>query len=284
METSDHLDLKRLAVAYLRACGCAAVGVEVRSPISKFCFDAAGWRDSIRVPRRRSNGEWGMGRKKVEPESIVIECKQSRADFLRDSRDRKRLIKERASLNERREFLEEEHIKPNEPYLRALDTTLYGSDDSNAAWDFSRTRCIEHRDIVAKIEQIERRLSDGTKFGDIARWALADRLYLCAPSGLINKRELPPGWGLIECRRSRIASAAADPAARLAEDLTVRIEAAKQPCDPDRRVRLLRIIATSTTRAWLRNDEAYTDPEFAEGEIPALGANTIQTNRAIESE
>jgi hypothetical protein len=274
METGDHLDLKRLAVAYLRARGCAAVGVEVRSPISRFCFDAAGWRDSVRVPRRTSAGAWGMGLKRCEPESIIIECKQSRADFLRDSRDRQSLIAERAALNKRRERLEERVIKPNEPYLQAPDATLYGAEDSAETWDFSRTRCVEHRDIVAEIERVERRLGEGTKFGDIARWALADRLYLCAPSGLIRKREVPPGWGLIECRRSRLRAAAADPALGLAEDLVVRVEAAKQPCDPDRRVRLLRNIASSTTRAWLRSDGSYADMQVGEGD----STNTIQTN------
>ena len=274
METSDHLDLKRLAVAYLRAAGCVAVGVEVRSPISKFLFDAAGWRDSVRALRRTSNGQWGLGFKRCEPESIVIECKQSRADFLRDSRDRRRLVIERARLNKRRAHLEERVIKPNEPHLQAPDATLYGAEDSIETWDFSRTCCVEHRDIVAEIERIERRISEGTKFGDIARWALADRLYLCAPSGLIRKSEVPPGWGLIECRRSRLNSAAADPAQRLAEDLVVRVEAEKQPCDPDRRVRLLRNIATSTTRAWLRTDGSYTDAAIDEG----ADANRLRTN------
>ncbi|MCB9838747.1 MAG: hypothetical protein H6813_05360 [Phycisphaeraceae bacterium] len=270
METSDHLDLKRLAVAYLRAIGCVAVGVEVRSPISTFLFDAAGWRDSVRVPRRRNDGSWGMGHRRIDPESIVIECKQSRSDFLKDSRDRRRLVAERARLDLRRQRLEERVIKPNEPHLRAPDATLYGAEDSNDAWDFSRTRCVEHRDIVAELRRIERLLSDGTKFGDIARWALADRLYLCAPSGLVRRHEVPPGWGLIECRRSKLRRAAADPEAALAEDLVVRVEADRQPCDPDRRVRLLRNIASSTTRAWLRSDGAYAD-------ATPIDANTIQT-------
>jgi len=273
METNDHLDLKRLAVAFLRACGCSAVGVEVRSPISGFLFDAAGWRDSTPVPRRRSNGEWGMGFRRCEPESIIIECKQSRADFLRDSRDRERLMAEREKLHERREFLEERRIKPAEPHLRLMDSSLY---DAKESWDFSKTSCVEHRDIVDAIERIERRLSDETKFGDIARWALADRLCLCAPSGLIRKREVPPGWGLIECRRSRLRSAAADPAQRLAEDLVVRVEPEKHPCDPDRRIGLLRNIAASTTRAWLRSDEAYAGVDAVRGE--PKNPNTMQTS------
>lgn len=275
METSDHLDLKRLAVAFLRASGCSAVGVEVRSPISRFLFDAAGWRDSIRVPRLDGDGRWAMGLRKCKPESIVIECKQSRADFLRDSRDRRGLIEQRAKLNKRRQYLEENRIKPLEPHLRAPDATLFGADaDSNEAWDFARTRCVEHRDIIDRINRIERRLSDGTKFGDIARWALADRLYLCAPSGLIARREVPPGWGLLECRRSRLSAVAADPEQRLAEDLVTRVQAPRQPCDPDRRARLLRNIAASTTRAWLRSDGVYTDTAFSE----LSDTNTVQTN------
>ena len=198
-----------------------------------------------------------MGRKRVEPESIVIECKQSRADFLRDSRDRKRLIRERASLHDRRVYLEEEHIKPNEPHLRALDTTLYGSDDSHAAWDFSRTRCVEHRDIVAKIEQIERQLSDGTKFGDIARWALADRLYLCAPRGMIRPRELPDGWGLLEVHNRALAGVPC------AEPVRVRVRAADQRSPERFRERTLRNIAASCTRDALRKLKDERAPSLA---------------------
>jgi len=280
METSDHLDLKRLAVAFLRAGGCSAVGVEVRSPISRFVFDAAGWKDSVRIPRRSSSGEWGMGVRSCNPESVVIECKQSRADFLRDSRDRRRLIEERQRLIDRRVHLEEHRIKPNEPHLRLIDPSLYCGYGNEQAWDFSRTKCIEHRDIAAQLEKIERGISEGTKFGDIARWGLADRLYLCAPSGLIKKHEVPPGWGLIECRRTKLRASAADPEQALVRDVTVRIEAPKQKCDGDRRVRLLRNIATSTTRAWLRSDEAYTDAE--EAEAPDC-TNTVQTKNIVES-
>jgi len=278
METTDHLDLKRLAVAYLRAAGCVAVGVEVRSPISAFRFDAAGWRDGVMAPRRLPNGEWGVGRKKTAPESIIIECKQCRADFLRDSRDRERLLERRARLLERKERLEEERIKPREPHLRRIDRSLY---EKREEWDFSRTSCIEHRDLVNELERIERRLRAETKFGDIARWALADRLYLCAPSGLIRKREVPPGWGLIECRRSRLRSAAGDPARALTDDLVLRVEAEKQPCDPDRRVRMLRNIAASATRSWLNADDSHAALEHALRRNP----NTLQTQSgATESD
>ena len=42
-ETIEHLELKRLAVEWLRRLGCTAVATEVRCPISRWRVDVAGW-------------------------------------------------------------------------------------------------------------------------------------------------------------------------------------------------------------------------------------------------
>ena len=42
-ETIEHLELKKLAVEWLRRLDCTAVATEVRCPISRWRVDVAGW-------------------------------------------------------------------------------------------------------------------------------------------------------------------------------------------------------------------------------------------------
>ena len=44
-ETKRHLQLKDLALAWLRAVGCRAVATEVACPFHRYRFDALGWLD-----------------------------------------------------------------------------------------------------------------------------------------------------------------------------------------------------------------------------------------------
>ena len=45
MESIEHLELKRLAVAWLVKLGCRIVATEVRCPIGRYRVDVAGWLD-----------------------------------------------------------------------------------------------------------------------------------------------------------------------------------------------------------------------------------------------
>ncbi|MCH8261303.1 MAG: hypothetical protein IIC46_13980, partial [Planctomycetes bacterium] len=93
METFAHRRLKELAVSFLRDGGCLAVATEVRCPISRYRVDAAGYQDSVRdgAPNRRR-------RRRCPPTTIVVECKQSRADFFRDAEQTEALLARRADL------------------------------------------------------------------------------------------------------------------------------------------------------------------------------------------
>ena len=44
-ETKRHLQLKDIALAWLRAVGCRAVALEVSCPFHRYRFDALGWLD-----------------------------------------------------------------------------------------------------------------------------------------------------------------------------------------------------------------------------------------------
>jgi hypothetical protein len=189
VETNLHLQLKRLAIGFLRGQGCQAVATEVRCPIARYRVDVAGYLD--RPPRDRANGR----RERCEPSTVLIECKQSRSDFLRDHREADRLLDLRDELERLREHIEQSRIRTHEPHLRQAGTSLFPELDD---WNYGASRLRGYRALVRRIRNVEQKLHGETKFFMIARYHLADRLYLAAPRGMIRPRDLPRGWGLLE--------------------------------------------------------------------------------------
>ena len=107
METDRHAILKRLGAVFLRGQGCRAVATEVRVPASRYRADVAGYLDKHPTrPRSRQGGEPapppGPLVREARPKTVIIECKQSRADFLRDVADTQRLLRERERLEAHR--------------------------------------------------------------------------------------------------------------------------------------------------------------------------------------
>jgi hypothetical protein len=88
-----------------------------------------------------------------------------------------------------------------------------------------------------------------TKFFLAARYALADRLFIAAPRGLLRRSEVPPGWGLLEC--SPRALRASDPNADLFGEslLAIAVQAPHRTVRDDYRFRLLKNIAIAASRA-----------------------------------
>ncbi len=175
----------------------------------------------------------------------MIECKQCRVEFLRDGRDSRRLLAHRDELERIRRHIEQRRIRVCEPHLRRSGTSLFPELE---VWDFSASRLRGYRRLLREIRRLEEKLHGETKFFTIAHYRLADRLYIAAPAGLIRRRELPPGWGLLECSRRWLAGSGqgAEPALRIA------VEAPEQSSRTERRVRLLRNIAVAACR---RNNE-----------------------------
>ena len=234
METPTHLHLKHLAVGFLRSLGCRAVATEVGCPIARYRVDVAGYLD-----REHEGPEWwnapSKRRPPVDPRTAVVECKQTRGDFLRDCRERDRLLAERAELDQLRRGIEERRVKLHEPHLRRSGSALFPELE---VWDFDASRLRGYRQVVRRIRRVERRLYGETKFFMIARYRLADRLYLAAPQGLIRAGELPAGWGLLEQSRDGQA-------------LRVTVEPPSMSTRPVHRQRLLRNIAVAASRTVL---------------------------------
>lgn len=220
METADHGQLKGMALRFLRASGCCAVAREVACPIRRFRLDAAGYRDQ------------------GESATAIVECKQARSDFFRDQADPEGLAARRRDLDRIRLAMERRRLMAEEPHLRREVRSLFPELDE---WDFHASRSAGYRALLRELARLERRLHGHTKFCRMARYALADRLYLAAPRGLIRPQELPPGWGLLEAAPRDLRAGCGE--------LRVRVEAPPLRCRPVHRHRLLRNIAVAASSA-----------------------------------
>ena len=276
-ETLDHLALKRLAVAWLWRLGCRVVATEVQCPIGRYRIDVAGWFDRPidgllgRVAKESASlwalGEGGRRSGARGPDSwrtVIIECKQSRADFLRDGSDPEELLRERDRLERKRHDFESLRVKRFEPELRREGSSLFSELDD---WDFSKSKLASYRSVLRELQRVDEAIYGQTKFARFARYRLADRLVLFAPAGMIRVKELPTNWGLVECHRKPLRRGKADLAqgVDVLADLPLREQVAPPilASDPRRRERLFRTIAMAGSREAVRRvaPEALRSPE-----------------------
>lgn len=126
-------------------------------------------------------------------ETFALECKQSRADFLRDSGVEKAATREREALVAEVESLRT-LLGMHLPDCRQ-GVSLFREYDE---YDFGELRHERWRRLVARLALLERRLAEGVKFSRIARYASANYCYLVVEDGvLLDDRECPVGWGLL---------------------------------------------------------------------------------------
>ncbi len=263
MESIEHLELKRLAVAWLARLGCRAIATEVRCPISKYRVDAAGWLDHAEgeildagtLARERGGVDAtlftaaGQGRPRSgppNPRTIVVECKRSRADFIRDDLDAEPVKRRLESLRRTRRRFEEDLIPRSEPHLRESGSSLFPDLET---WDFEGSRTSAYRRVLRTIERLESRLHGETKFHTMPRYRLADHLFLFTPTGLLRPNEVPPGWGLVECGRGTLRRGAGELGDLDVLPLKERVACPSLRSPEPRRQRLLRNIAVAASRS-----------------------------------
>ena len=211
MESDRHIALKRLAAAYLIHTGFAAAATEVRAPASRYRVDAAGYLDR-HAPRETAPTPNptlfapAEPRPKPpathDPRTVIIECKQARADFLRDRRNLPALLRERSRLESRRERIEA-RLREERPDLRRSGSFLFGELE---AWNFDAVSHGGYRSTLRDLRRLHRQIHTDTKFFLAAQHQLADRLYLLAPMNLIAPSEIPAGWGLLETTPALISA------------------------------------------------------------------------------
>jgi hypothetical protein len=173
-ETESHSRLKGLARDWAIEHDFGAVALEVRIPRSGFRADVA------------AAGSAAGAR------TAVFECKQARADLLKDAHAEAATRRRLAELLARRSRLEE-LLKLHRPEFRCPDA-LWPEFDS---WDFSTLEHRGYRRLLAELATLERRLRDGMKFSRMARYRCADFLYLVVEDGIFAQAEVPSGWGLL---------------------------------------------------------------------------------------
>ena len=182
-ETGEHRELKRLACRWLREHGHVAVGMEVTDPTGRFRVDVAAWTD--REPS-------AQGVVRARPRTVLVECKRSRSDYLRDGARASGLMARRTELIE---ALAERGLQPASLFSRVQGDGATLFDDRLLDPD-RPGRAV--RRLRIELTSIERRVFRGVKFARLARWRVATRLWVAAPEGMLSPCELPVGWGLLE--------------------------------------------------------------------------------------
>jgi hypothetical protein len=236
-ESQNHSRLKTLALAWAQANGFAICGVEVRVPRSGNRADVA-----------------AIGRGDA-PRTAVFECKQSRADLLKDAHAELATRTRLAELAQRRRTLEE-LLAVHCPDLRRGEA-LWPEYD---AWDFSGLEHRAYRGVLEELAAVQRRVLRGTKFSKMFRYHCADFLYLVVEENIFAESEIPAGWGLL------IRTPGAD---GNGEELRLARAPVKLAPAPDQRTALLEMIAMAGTRAVNRAAGVVLAPYDGVGAGPA---------------
>lgn len=177
-ETEGHRKLKRLAFEWARAAGFSFVACEVRVPKS-------GYRADVAALSRGPEAE--------EARTALFECKQGRADFLRDQVDEAAAKAELRAVAERIRELRA-LLATHRPDLRRGES-LFAEFDS---YDFGDMRHETLHGLEARLDELQLKLLTGVKFARLHKYHAADFLYLVTEPGLLERAELPNGWGWLE--------------------------------------------------------------------------------------
>jgi len=183
-ETEKHRELKRLALRWAQTNGFSIAACEVRVPKSGYRADVAAC----------SRG--------AERRTAVFECKQARADLLKDAQREDEARRKVEELSARVRNLEE-LIGGHRPDLRKGEA-LFAEFD---AWDFSGVDHATHRRTLEQLATWQGRVLRGTKFAKLFRWRAADFFYLVSEDGIFAEAEIPAGWGLLVRRGEELALA-----------------------------------------------------------------------------
>lgn len=215
-ETMKHRQLKTLATDWLKERGSDAVAVEVKLPLSNYRVDVAGY-----CSRRILSDRLG--------DTFAIECKQSRADFLRDAGLEGAVVLAHGELENRLARLRD-LLATHLPQCRKNES-LFSEYDS---YDFSDWHHKSWSRLSKQLQTLENRLDHGVKFARIARFGCANFCYLAVEENVVlHPSEVPLGWGLLK---------------RTGNSLSVEKEALRLESKSPARLKLLERIAKSNSR------------------------------------
>ncbi len=177
-ESRGHRELKRRALAWARDRGLHLAACEVRVPRSPYRADV------VAATRRVATGEGTVA---------LFECKQSRADFLRDESDEPSVLQAARMAAERLRALRSA-IAVHRPDLRR-------GADLFPEWDEIDLRGLRHATLTRverEVQGLQRSLGQRVKFSRLRRSHVADHLYLVTAPGIVDPGDVPEGWGWLE--------------------------------------------------------------------------------------
>ncbi len=179
-ETQTHRDLKRAAVFWAQAQGFNLVAEEVRIPRSSYRADVVACESTLK-------GGPSIRR------SALFECKQSRADLLKDSRVVQQTLARIAELTARRQELDR-LLGLHYPSLRTSEELF---NQFVVPVEADKLGHEGYAATVRELDTLQRRLYGKTKFDRLLRHQNADLHYLVIRGGIIQPHEAPQGWGLL---------------------------------------------------------------------------------------
>jgi hypothetical protein len=186
-ESEAHKNLKRLAFEWAISSGLRFAGCEVRIPRSPYRADVA-----------------AMSRKPANHDASValFECKQCRADFLRDCANEVETRTEAESLARRLHLLREA-IATHRPDLRRGES-LFAEHDS---YDLTGLRHETFHRLEDELVTLQRKLITSVKFSRLHKYHAADFLYLVTEVGVVHPYEVPVGWGWLVREGDKLVTA-----------------------------------------------------------------------------
>jgi hypothetical protein len=192
-ETESHRNLKRLTLAWAQQQGYSVSGTEIRLPHSRYRADVAAYRpESRKLPLRGAGRASHLVMQPVIGITAIFECKQSRADFLKDAYAAAETAERLTVLDARRQNLER-LMKMHDPSLRKGESLFAEFDAVDPTHPDRKT----YRRVLRQIRVLQSRLFGKTKFDNVARYECANLCYLVVEPGVIEFQEVPPGWGLL---------------------------------------------------------------------------------------
>ncbi len=191
-ETQNHKELKRLAFLWAREQGYSCCGFEISLSHSGCRADVAAYRPASESRPVAFEGRTLRQSQAVVGSTAVFECKQSRADLLRDAclagKTRERL----QGLHERRIVLER--------LLRVHYPSAANGDSLFQEYESYNLEAKGHkgyRRVLGEIGRLQNALLLKNKFEKLIRYRCANLFYLVTLRGLIAEYELPLNCGLL---------------------------------------------------------------------------------------
>jgi hypothetical protein len=229
-ESPEHLQLKRLALAWAQEHGFSIAAGEVSLPSYRFRIDVAAYKPGkARRVEASANGKVCARQVPTVGLGAVFECKVSRPDYLRHARSIAKTLKELERFTVRKLRLEEV-LRIHFPSIRNGDSLFPEFETLN----FERPGYEDYQSVLEAIRRLSLQLHAGTKFDKLVNWRAANLHYVVAESGLFLPHELPAGWGLL---------------IRQGTSLELSVRPVFCEVDDEQRLTLLHRIALAGTRA-----------------------------------